>query len=68
MYFTHWHGPEISVATTKAYSTQLIAAYLSWRLQFAKGERGQITQEQCDGLMWQSCMTHSGKDSESIIA
>ena len=39
-------GPEISVATTKAYSTQLIASYVL-ALQFAK-VRGQITEEQCD--------------------
>lgn len=39
-------GPEISVATTKAYSTQLIASYVL-ALQFAK-VREQITEEQCD--------------------
>ncbi len=39
-------GPEISVATTKAYSTQLIASYVL-ALQFAK-VRGEITEEQCD--------------------
>ena len=38
-------GPEISVATTKAYSTQLIAAYVL-ALQFAK-IRSEITEEQC---------------------
>lgn len=37
-------GPEISVATTKAYSTQLIAAY-TLAIQFAK-VRGEITDEQ----------------------
>lgn len=37
-------GPEISVATTKAYSTQLIAAY-TLAIQFAK-VRGKITEEQ----------------------
>ena len=42
-------GPEISVATTKAYSTQLIASYLL-AIQFAK-VRGEITQEQYDGLI-----------------
>ena len=41
-------GPEISVATTKAYSTQLIASYLL-AIQFAK-VREEITQEQYDGL------------------
>ena len=42
-------GPEISVATTKAYSTQLIASYLL-AIQFAK-VREEMTQEQCDGLI-----------------
>ena len=37
-------GPEIAVATTKAYSTQLVAGYLL-SVQFAKA-RGQITEEQ----------------------
>ena len=36
-------GPEISVATTKAYSCQLVAAYLL-AMQFAKA-RGEITNE-----------------------
>ena len=42
-------GPEISVATTKAYSTQLIASYLL-AIQFAK-VREEITQEQYDSLI-----------------
>ena len=42
-------GPEISVATTKAYSTQLIATYLL-AIQFAK-VREEITQEQYDSLI-----------------
>ena len=42
-------GPEISVATTKAYSTQLIASYLL-AIQFAK-VREEITQEQYDDLI-----------------
>ena len=42
-------GPEISVATTKAYSTQLIAAYLL-AIQFAK-TREQITEEQYTGYI-----------------
>ena len=42
-------GPEISVATTKAYSTQLIAAY-TLAIQFAK-IRGQITEEQYAGYI-----------------
>ena len=42
-------GPEISVATTKAYSTQLIASYLL-AIKFAK-VREEITQEQYDGLI-----------------
>ena len=37
-------GPEISVATTKAYSTQLIASY-TLAIQFAK-VRGTVTEEQ----------------------
>ena len=47
--FYTWAGPEISVATTKAYSTQLIASYLL-AIQFAK-VREEITQEQYDGLI-----------------
>ena len=42
-------GPEISVATTKAYSTQLIAAYVL-AIQFAK-VREQITEEQYTGYI-----------------
>ena len=42
-------GPEISVATTKAYSTQLIASYLL-AIQFAK-VREEITQEQYNGMI-----------------
>ncbi len=42
-------GPEISVATTKAYSTQLIAMY-ALAVQFAK-IRGQITEEQYAGYI-----------------
>ena len=42
-------GPEISVATTKAYSTQLIASYIL-ALQFAK-TREEITEEQCDAYI-----------------
>ena len=42
-------GPEISVATTKAYSTQLIAAYVL-AVQFAK-VRGEITEEECGGYI-----------------
>lgn len=42
-------GPEISVATTKAYSTQLIAGYLL-AMQFALA-RGEITQEKCDEMI-----------------
>ena len=42
-------GPEISVATTKAYSTQLIAAYVL-AVQFAK-IREQITEEQYTGYI-----------------
>ena len=42
-------GPEISVATTKAYSTQLIAGYLL-ALQFAVA-RGDMTEEKCEELL-----------------
>ncbi|MBR3535065.1 MAG: glutamine--fructose-6-phosphate transaminase (isomerizing) [Oscillospiraceae bacterium] len=42
-------GPEISVATTKAYSTQLVAGYLL-SIQFAKA-RGEITDERYSELI-----------------
>ena len=42
-------GPEIAVATTKAYSTQLIASYIL-AIEFAM-VRGQINQEQYDGFL-----------------
>ena len=42
-------GPEISVATTKAYSTQLIAGYLL-AMQFAK-VRGEIADERFNELL-----------------
>ena len=42
-------GPEISVATTKAYSTQLIAGYLL-ALQFAVA-RGEMTEEKCEEFL-----------------
>ncbi len=42
-------GPEISVATTKAYSTQLIAGYLL-AIQFAAA-RGEMEQEQYNELL-----------------
>ncbi len=42
-------GPEISVATTKAYSTQLIAGYLL-AMQFAKA-RGEMDDEKYDALI-----------------
>ncbi|MCQ2464118.1 MAG: glutamine--fructose-6-phosphate transaminase (isomerizing) [Oscillospiraceae bacterium] len=42
-------GPEISVATTKAYSTQLVAGYLL-SLQFSKA-RGEITDERYSELV-----------------
>ncbi len=41
-------GPEISVATTKAYSCQLVAAYLL-AMQFARA-RGEITEERFSAL------------------
>ena len=42
-------GPEIAVATTKAYSTQLIASYCL-AIQFAK-VRGEITEVQCADML-----------------
>ena len=42
-------GPEIAVATTKAYSTQLIAAYIL-AIEFAK-VRGQIDEERYSSLL-----------------
>ena len=42
-------GPEIAVATTKAYSTQLIASYCL-AIQFAK-IRGEITQARCADML-----------------
>lgn len=42
-------GPEISVATTKAYSTQLIAGYLL-AMQFAIA-RGEMSEEKCSEMI-----------------
>ncbi len=42
--FYTWAGPEIAVATTKAYSTQLAACYLL-ALRFAQA-RGELTEEE----------------------
>ena len=42
-------GPEISVATTKAYSTQLIAGYLL-AMQFAVA-RGEMPEEKCSDML-----------------
>lgn len=44
-----WAGPEIAVATTKAYSCQLIAMYLL-AMKFAKA-RGQITEGELKGYI-----------------
>ena len=44
-----WAGPEIAVATTKAYSCQLVAQYLL-ALKFAK-VRGLISQEELNGYL-----------------
>lgn len=44
-----WAGPEIAVATTKAYSTQLIAEYLL-AMKFAQ-VRGTVTQEELDEMI-----------------
>ncbi len=44
-----WAGPEIAVATTKAYSAQLIALYLL-AMKFAK-VRGKLTDEAFKGML-----------------
>lgn len=44
-----WAGPEISVATTKAYSAQLIAQYLL-AIKFA-AVRGKLSQEEVEELL-----------------
>ena len=44
-----WAGPEIAVATTKAYSCQLVAQYLL-AIKFAQ-VRGQITREEMKGYL-----------------
>lgn len=44
-----WAGPEIAVATTKAYSTQLIAQYLL-AMKFAK-VRGTVSQNDFDAML-----------------
>ena len=44
-----WAGPEISVATTKAYSAQLIAQYLL-AIKFAQ-VRGRLTEEETEELL-----------------
>ncbi len=44
-----WAGPEIAVATTKAYTAQLIAQYLL-AIKFAL-VRGKINREDCAGLI-----------------
>lgn len=44
-----WAGPEIAVATTKAYSTQLAALYLL-AMRFAK-VRGTVSNDQFDNLL-----------------
>ena len=44
-----WAGPEIAVATTKAYSTQLIAEYLL-AMKFAQ-VRGTVTQQEIDEMV-----------------
>lgn len=47
-----WAGPEIAVATTKAYSTQLAACYLL-AVEFAR-VRGKIEEENTPSW-WPSC-------------
>ena len=54
-------GPEISVATTKAYSAQLVA-HDCLAVQFAK-VRGKITDEQY-GYYISELADHSGEDAE----
>ncbi|MCI8893255.1 MAG: glutamine--fructose-6-phosphate transaminase (isomerizing) [Lachnospiraceae bacterium] len=44
-----WAGPEIAVATTKAYSAQLVAQYLL-ALKFAQ-VRGTVTDQECEGMI-----------------
>ena len=44
-----WAGPEIAVATTKAYSTQLIAEYLL-AIRFAQA-RGTVSQAEVDEML-----------------
>ena len=44
-----WAGPEIAVATTKAYSTQLIAEYLL-AIRFAQA-KGTVTQEEVNEMI-----------------
>lgn len=44
-----WAGPEIAVATTKAYSTQLVAEYLL-AMKFAEA-RGTVTQQEIDDML-----------------
>lgn len=44
-----WAGPEIAVATTKAYSAQLVALYML-AMKFAR-VRGKISPEQFDALL-----------------
>lgn len=56
-------GPEIAVATTKAYSTQLVAVY-ALALEFAN-VRGQITKEQYESYI-QELLTLPGKISKII--
>ncbi|WP_075721247.1 glutamine--fructose-6-phosphate transaminase (isomerizing) [Roseburia sp. 499] len=44
-----WAGPEIAVATTKAYSAQLVAEYLL-AMKFAQ-VRGMVTEEEIEGML-----------------
>ena len=48
-----WAGPEISVATTKAYSTQLVSIYMLAAL-FGR-VRGQITEEDYEMILKELC-------------
>ena len=62
MYSIRLAGPEISVATTKAYSTQLIAMYLL-AIQFGKGERMRLTRKDMQELIDRDCRP-SGQDQK----
>lgn len=59
-----WAGPEIAVATTKAFSTQLAVMYLL-TLHMA-GELGTMTREECDKIV--ACLESLPSDVESLLS